>query len=187
MFTPVDKVQKRTSHRPADRTHTPSTSRATAGFVAISCLVALAALACSPGVAQVSDNHDVRVCVQPFSSIAVRGEQLPLVMSGDGEGVEAVSDAAGLGLYWMTNQENQKITVVSTLDSPRYDLRVEAVNVEGGVPTGAVLLDTTTKDLVVGLSRGTGSCNLRFTASANRLPEPDVDVHVVSYTITDGA
>jgi hypothetical protein len=151
----------------------------------IALVLVIAAPASGSVFGDVSDSHEVNVSLQPFSSISVRGSDVPLALAPREEQATVSSDAQGLGLLWMTNQEGQKITVVSSVTSPRVSLTVEAENVVGGAAVGLVLLDSTTQDFVVGVVRGIGCCDLRYTASAAGLLEPHEDVHIVSYTITD--
>ncbi len=134
-----------------------------------------------------SATHTVTVRVAPVSAVEVTGGDLELAI-GQGEpstGPATASDATTCDLHWVTNQTNQKITVATDLASPRFALRVEAFNATGGRPAGAVALNTTSQDFVVDISRGTGKCDLCYTATAVELVELASDVHTVIYTITD--
>ena len=131
-------------------------------------------------------SHRVSVCMQSFSAISVQSGDVPLTMNDHlGEPRPAI-DGARCRLRWMTNQEGQRITVVSSLASPKIPLTVEALNVTGGTAVGEVTLSAAPQGLVIGLSRGVGGCDLRYTARVTELPPPGRDVHLLTYTITDG-
>jgi hypothetical protein len=86
----------------------------------------------------------------------------------------------------MTNQTSQKITVATSLATPRIRLSVEAVGAVGGGGVGAVVVEGAARDFVVGVVPGTGRCGLRYAAEAEALAEQVVETHVVTYTMTDG-
>ena len=99
--------------------------------------------------------------------------------------IEAVNEDGSL--IWITNGENKKITVASNNASPRFLVKMNALDITGssGVAAPEVSLnDNTTKDLVVGVTRSWGKCKIRFTASAKLADGTGTDSHVIIYTIT---
>jgi hypothetical protein len=104
-----------------------------------------------------------------------------------GAPIEAVNEDGNL--IWITNGENKKITVASNNASPRFLVKVNALDISGtsGVAAPEVALnDNTIKDLVVGVSRSWGKCKVRFVASAQVSDGVGTETHVITYTITGG-
>lgn len=159
-----------------------------ASHALVAAAIAVGLLARGPSLhADTSASHTVTVRVAPVSAVAVTGGDVTLTLSeaSPSTGEAAASDATTCDLHWVTNQPDQKITVASNLLSPRFALRVEALNATGGRATGQVTLGTTSQDFVVDVGRGKGRCDLSYTATADGLLLAERDVHTVLYTITD--
>jgi hypothetical protein len=108
------------------------------------------------------------------------------MIDGDPDGGPATAaDSTSCSLDWVTNQEDQKITVATSLASPSCVLRVEALNPSGGTAAGEVVLGPASQDFVVDVSRGRGRCDLGYSATAFDLTTATNYVHTVTYTITD--
>jgi hypothetical protein len=137
--------------------------------------------------ADTTASHTVTVRIAPVSAVAVTGGDLSLTLSqaSPGNGEATASDATACDLHWVTNQADQKITVASDLVSPRFTLRVEAVNASGGRGTGQVTLGPTSRDFVVDVERGKGRCDLSYTATTDDLTAGGSNVYTVIYTITN--
>jgi hypothetical protein len=137
--------------------------------------------------ADTSASHTVTVRIAPISAVAVTGGDVTLTLSqaSPSIGEATASDATTCDLHWMTNQPDQKITVASDLVSPRFGLKVEALNATGGRGTGEVTLSMTDQDFVVDVEPGKGRCDLSYTATTDDLAAGGSDVHSVIYTITD--
>jgi len=104
-----------------------------------------------------------------------------------GSPVEASNEDENL--VWMTNGENKKITVASNNASPRFQVKMQALDINGstGVASPEVILsDNNTKDLVLGVTRSSGKCKIRFVASAKVSDGIGTETHVITYTITGG-
>jgi len=104
-----------------------------------------------------------------------------------GAPIEAVNEDGSL--IWITNGENKKITVASNNASPRFLVKVGALDISGstGVASPEVTLnDNTIKDLVVGVTRSWGKCKIRFVASAKISDGIGTETHAITYTITGG-
>jgi hypothetical protein len=104
-----------------------------------------------------------------------------------GSPVEAVNEDGVL--VWVTNGDSKKITVVSNNPSPRFQVKLQAVNVAGSAGVAApeaVLSDNTTKDLISGISRSSGRCKIRMTASAKVANGVGTETYAITYTVTGG-
>ncbi len=143
-------------------------------------------LTASSAMADEVTSHEVQVCVHPFSAITVEGADVALVMNGPVGEAQSAIHGGECRLHWMTNQEGQKITVASSVVSSKVALTVEAVSVTGGTPVGEVPVSAASQDLVTGLTRGIGGCDVRYVAHATGLTPPECDVHFLTYTITGG-
>jgi hypothetical protein len=153
----------------------------------LSALVAALSGVASPMWGQTSASHTVTVQVAPVSAVAISGGDVTLTLSeaSPSSGEATASDATTCDLHWISNQPDQKITVATDLASPRFALRVEALNPIGGRSTGQVTLRATDQDFVVDVERGKGWCDLSYTATTDDLLAARSDVHTVVYTITD--
>jgi hypothetical protein len=92
-------------------------------------------------------------------------------------------------LFWMTNGENKKITVASNNAAPRFTLKLLAVDIQqsAGVLLPEISLnDAQTKDFIVGVSRTTGRCQIRYTASTQISAGVGRETYIITYTITGG-
>jgi hypothetical protein len=101
--------------------------------------------------------------------------------------VEAVNEDGNL--TWITNGDNKKITVASNNTTPRFLVKVHALDVTGSTGVAApeiTLTDNTTRDLVMGVTRSYGKCKVRFVASAKVSDGIGSETHVITYTITGG-
>ncbi len=90
-------------------------------------------------------------------------------------------------LFWTTNGENKKITVASSNASPRFELKLMAVDVtpRAGVPVPEIIFnDTQTKDFITGVTKTSGRCQIRYTASAPIQAGVGRETYVITYTIT---
>jgi hypothetical protein len=104
-----------------------------------------------------------------------------------GAPVEAVNEEGVL--VWITNGENKKITVASNNASPKFLIKMYALDITGGSGTAAaeaLLNDNTTKDLISGLSRSFGRCKIHMAASARVGDGVGTETYTLSYTITGG-
>ena len=102
-----------------------------------------------------------------------------------GSPVEAVNEDGSL--TWITNGDNKKITVASNNAAPRFLVKMQALDITGSTGVAAPeirLNDNTTKDLVMGVTRSSGKCKIRFTASSKVSDGIGTDTHVITYTIT---
>ena len=102
-----------------------------------------------------------------------------------GSPVEAVNEEGNL--IWVTNGDNKKITVASNNASPRYLVKVHALDITGSTGVAApefTLNDNTTRDLVMGITRSFGRCKIRYVASSKVTDGIGTEMHVITYTIT---
>lgn len=150
---------------------------------------ALAILALFFGTTPVRANgtasHTVRVVVEPINEVSLEGGDLTLTIDSAVAGAqpdEAVD--SNVRLLWTTNERNRKIIVETDRTSTAFRLTIEAKGVTGGTSAGPVVLGSTPRDLVVGISNTVGSADLHYAASATTEAGAGREVHTVSFTIT---
>lgn len=156
----------------------------------VSKVVALVWLAAASAFGQeASASQTLTLNVFETNKIDVSQKALNLVINQasleTGSPIEAVNEDGNL--IWLTNGENKKITVVSNNASPRFLVKVNALDITGssGVAAPEVTMnDNTVKDLVVGVTRSWGKCKIRFVASATVADGTGTESHVITYTIT---
>ncbi len=153
--------------------------------------MAVVLLAMSPAACQLADDsHTVTVVVPERHGITVTGGDITLTIIPklDGSDPDPVIDN-GCDLVWFSNRNNRKrITVQSDIVAPVYTLTVEASNVRGtGTPGTAepvvTLVGGTAWDLITGVRRCLGQCDLIYTASATAADAPGTEIHTVTYTL----
>lgn len=142
---------------------------------------------CATGVASAGDttSHTVTVTVSGASELTINGARLSLLADEVSwrSAPERATNEKTCDLVWMTSEAATKITAETGVAAPISPLVIEAVNLTGGTTASAHLpLSTTPRDLVIGDSAWTGSCDLRYAATIT--PGTGSDVHTVLYTIT---
>lgn len=156
----------------------------------VSKVVALLWLAAASALGQEgSTSQTLTLQVFETNKIDVSQKAISLVINQasleTGAPVEAVNEDGNL--IWLTNGENKKITVVSDNASPRFLVKVNALDITGstGVASPEVSLnDNTIKDLITGVTRSWGKCKIRFVASAKVSDGTGTESHVITYTVT---
>ncbi|MEW5768086.1 MAG: hypothetical protein AB1797_10780 [bacterium] len=136
-----------------------------------------------------SDNHSVTVTVSAINEVAVTGGAITLTINTAVAGSEPTdaTDNTTCDLDWTTNEATKKITVQTSLVSPKFILKVVAQNVAGsGTAAPQVTLSTTATNFVTSISTATGGCDLGYTASATAAQGTGSDAHTVTYTLTAG-
>jgi len=155
-------------------------------------IVGLALLTAASSFSQTaSTNQTLTLQVFETNRIDISERALTMVINQasleTGAPVEAVNEDGNL--IWITNGENKKITVASNNASPRFLVKVSALDITGSTGTAApevTLNDNTIKDLVVGVTRSWGKCKIRFVASAKISDGIGTETHAITYTITGG-
>jgi len=154
---------------------------------------ALVLLTLSTAVAQEQANTSQIVTLQVVETnkIDISQKSLTLVISQasleSGGPVEAVSEDGVL--IWLTNGENKKVTVASNNPSPKFLVKMRAVDITGGSGTAAadaILNDNTTKDLITGISKSLGRSKVHLGASAKVSDGVGTETYTITYTITGG-
>jgi len=150
---------------------------------------ALVLLGAGAAHADGSAAQQVTVTVERLSTLSLTGGDVTLTIPVDpgSSGPYRAADDSTCALTWLTNVPNQKITVASDLASPQYTLSVTAVDPTKGSRVGEVRLDAESKDLLTAIPRGAGSCVLKYAAWVLEAVPPGREVHLVTYTITDGS
>lgn len=92
-------------------------------------------------------------------------------------------------LLWTSNGDSRKIAVGSNVASPRFILKIEAEKSGSGAGIAqpeVTLSDNAPHDLILGVQRSAGSCQLRFTAIADAEQGTGSESRLITYTITGG-
>jgi hypothetical protein len=132
-------------------------------------------------------SHTVTVQVNAINELALTGGNITLTVSTAtaGQQPDPVTNST-CTLAWTSNQATRKITVATNLATQNFTLKVLAQSVTGGTAAPEATVTNTAADLVTGVSRTTGGCTLRYTASATAAQGTGSDVHTVTYTLTAG-
>ena len=129
--------------------------------------------------------------------VVITGGDITLIISAATAGQQpnpATDENTGLQ-YWGKGNNIYKITVETNLPSPKFTLKVKAVNLtsskKGGNPGNApseVTIGKTATPLITDITGGTHgnphTCILRYTASATVEQGTGTDEHTIKYTIT---
>jgi hypothetical protein len=154
---------------------------------------ALVLLTLSSAVAQEQANTSQILTLQVVETnrIDISQKSLTLVINQasleSGSPVEAVNEDGML--VWLTNGENKKVTVASNNPSPRFLVKMRALDITGGsgsAAADAILNDNTTKDLITGISKSFGRSKVHMAASATVSNGVGTETYTITYTITGG-
>jgi hypothetical protein len=155
--------------------------------------VALVLLTLTSAVAQEEANTSQILTLQVVETnrIDISQKSLTLVINQasleSGAPTEAVNEEGML--VWLTNGENKKVTVASNNPSPRFLVKMRALDITGGSGTAAadaILNDNTTKDLITGISKSFGKSKVHMAASARVSDGIGTESYTITYTITGG-
>jgi hypothetical protein len=153
----------------------------------------LVLLTLSTAVAQEQANTSQILTLQVVETnrIDISQKSLTLVINQasleSGSPVEAVNEDGML--VWLTNGENKKVTVASNNPSPRFLVKMRALDITGGsgsAAADAILNDNTTKDLITGISKSFGRSKVHMAASATVGNGVGTETYTITYTITGG-
>jgi hypothetical protein len=122
-------------------------------------------------------SHTVTVTVIAINEVRTHGANAILTTDG--------YDNITCALKWTSSEANQKITVATHNSTSNFALKGLPKSVIGVTAANEATLSTTATDFILGLSKITGCCNLRYTAKV-RIPQR-TETHAYSfiYTITD--
>lgn len=130
--------------------------------------------------------HTVRVSVSVISVLRVSAGGVSLSITGAaaiaGQDQMTVVDQS-TSLLWGVNTTPKKITAVSNLASPKYTLKLLALNPTQGTPAAELVVDNTAADLLLNIGLTRGSCTLRYTGIALASQGTGSDTHTVTFTI----
>ncbi len=139
---------------------------------------------------QANTQQTITLRVEEINKVSVNIPTLQLTISqaqaNSGDTISVVN-TDGL-LSWATNGDNKKLTVTSDRQSSRFLLKMEAQNITNNAGTATpeiVLVDNQPHDLVVGVSKKTGRCTLRVTASTTLGAGVGTESYILTYTITN--
>ena len=150
----------------------------------LACAVLLIGIA---GIAAAANNdaHQVTVTVNAINELALTGGDITLTINSATAGSDPDDDTdVTCALDWTSNETGKKITVVSSLVTQNFTLKVLATGVTGGTAAGQKTITDSAQDFVTGVAETTGGCTLSYTASATAAQGTGSDVHTtVTYTI----
>ncbi len=135
-----------------------------------------------------NDSHSGTVNVQEVSGIDVSDAQIDLTINTatPGEYPDPAIDQTGYLLWTIMGQgTNKKITVTTTCLNQKFTLKVLAINLTIGDAAGEVTLTDgmSATSFILNVGKTSGSCNLKYTASATLTQGVGTDTHTVTYTV----
>jgi len=140
-----------------------------------------------------SSAHVALVNVSPIAVVGVSSGVVSLNITGAGVVAGAsqmtVTDQSTT-LSWSANTSTAKISVNTSLSSPKFTLQVQAVSVTGvpsaaGISAPNVTLSTTSQDFMTGVGLKRGTCNLLYTGIALASAGDGSESHTITFTITN--
>lgn len=138
---------------------------------------------------QNSTSHTVKIVVEPVDHIEIQGGDMTFNFQyerGTEDQITMLRDTqSSCRLQWNIISANRKITVASDHTSPDHTLTVEAAHPSTGVAHGRMELDAAygAQDLLTGVGKSTGHCDLRYTVQVHPAGQKSVDTHHITYTI----
>lgn len=140
------------------------------------------------GIQAQTDNHTVRVSVAVITALQVSAGTVNLTISGAdavaGQDLMTTTDQT-TSLLWGSNSSNQKVTVQTSLASPSFTLKIEAMNPTQGASAGQVVLSATPQDFLLNIGRSSGSCAIRYVGEAFASQGAGSDAHTITFTISN--
>ena len=128
----------------------------------------------------------ITVKVQTITVVQIIGSIVNLNISGSnaiaGQDQMMTTDQTST-LSWGTNSSLKKITVNTSLASPKFTLQLMTVNPTIGTAASQVTLSTTANDLLLNIGRSSGTCGLLYTAIALASQGTGTDSHTITFTI----
>jgi hypothetical protein len=131
-------------------------------------------------------NHRVTVVVQEVTVLSVDIGTVNIQITGDelvaGESFMTGSEETSM-LVWGTNASSRKVTASSNLATPRFVLKLAAINPTAGTPGSESVLSTSPSDFLLNIGRSSGTCRIRYTGEADASQGTGMDLHMVTFTI----
>lgn len=140
---------------------------------------------------QTSSTQVVTLRVMELNKVDLVGGPLTLEISSVNDNTTQPSPSvdASTKLLWTSNGDARKIVVGSNIASPRFILKIEAQKSGSGpgiAEPELTLSDNEPHDLILGVERSAGSCQLRFTAIADAEQGIGTEARLITFTITGG-
>ena len=126
--------------------------------------------------------------VAPAADLTVEGGDVSLSVSSATAGQDPDPDVdettSDLKYKKDAVDPTMKVTVATNLGSPLFTMKIEAINVGDGNPTGELIVGTAAQDLITSItSEIFAFCDLRYTSIALASDGTGTDNHTVTYTI----
>jgi len=157
-------------------------------------ILILLAFCSAPGFAQLSMSRQIlTIQVVEFNKVGVGKSLVPLDPLVPGPGEEFLRQGsvatASARLVWTSNGGFRKISVESRNASQSCVVRIKLDNIKGNPAASAgevELQDRSTHDLLRGISKSAGSCNIRFGIFRAEEESVEGHYHSIVYTIASG-
>jgi hypothetical protein len=133
-----------------------------------------------------SGTHQVTVAVNQINAMQVSGGGVAFSI-GEAQAVagqdQILMTNTSTQLLWGTNVSARKITVQSSLGTPRFTLRIFASGPTVGTASPEVTLGTLAADFLRNIGRSSGTCTLRYTAVVLASLGTGTDNHTITFTM----
>jgi hypothetical protein len=148
-------------------------------------LVVFVAGALIPVGAQTA-NHTVTVRVSTITLVQVSSGTVNMSITGAlavaGQDLMSTTNQA-TSLLWGVNSSSKKVTIRTSLGTPKFTLKADAVNPTQGLAAGQVTITPTDKDFLLNIGRSSGNCVIRYTGEALASQGTGTDPHTITFTI----
>ena len=149
-------------------------------------LAAVAVFQKAPAQTFGTDRHTITVHVSPITVVKVVGGPVNLSLTNAsfvaGQDQMTITDQT-TGLAWGTNSSARKISVSTNLATPRFTLKIVALNPTRGTAAPEVTLGTVANDLLLDIGRTSGTCTLMYTGIALASEGAGTDTHTITFTV----
>jgi len=141
-----------------------------------------------PSARSQTDNHTVRVSVAAITALQVSSGTVNVSITGAdviaGQDLMTATDETTT-LLWGTNSSGKKVTVQTSLTSPTYTLKIEALSPTQGSSAGQIILSSTPRDFLLNIGRSSGSCTIRYIGEALASQGVGADAHTITFTVAN--
>jgi len=130
--------------------------------------------------------HTVTVGVAAITLVQVSSGTVGMTITGAsavaGQDLMTATDQS-TSLLWGVNSSARKVTIRTTLASPVFTLKAEALNPTQGTAAAQVNLSTTDQDFLLNIGRSMGTCTILYTGDALASQGTGTDPHTILFTV----
>lgn len=135
---------------------------------------------------QTTAGHTVTVQVSPITMLQVSSGTVNMTIDGSnalaGQDVMTTTNTS-TSLLWGINSSLKKITVQTSLVSPKFTLKLVALTPSQGSAAPEVTLSAGAGDLLLNVGRSKGDCTLQYSGIALASQGTGSDAHTITFTI----